>query len=129
MTVNDVFTQGLALIQAKPADDTEMTGYAVAWVNQMIAETFETENSIRRFEGTSELTEPQEVTALTDTLTYNWRLVRAAFPKGIASRALYDEDNSMAQNFAAEYYAAVSDAQKLTSGSYVTDVYSDESEE
>lgn len=128
MTVNDVFTQGLALIQAKPADDTEMTGYAVAWVNQMLAETFDIENSIRRFEGTSELTEPQEVTALTDTLTYNWRLVRAAFPKGIASRALYDEDNSLAENFLMEYYSAINDAAKVTVG-LVTDVYSDESEE
>lgn len=127
MTVNDVFTQGLALIQAKPADDTEMTGYAVAWVNQMLAETFDIENSIRRFEGTSELTEPQEVTALTDTLTYNWRLVRAAFPKGIASRALYDEDNSLAENFLMEYYSAINDAAKVTVG-LVTDVYSDESE-
>lgn len=70
----------------------------------MLAETFHIENSIRKHYEMELLTEPQVVSSLNDEIEYNWRLVYAAFPYGIAAQAFIDDDNDYRSNKFGQQY-------------------------
>lgn len=125
MTVAQVYKAGLSLIQQPVIDNKDFEQFAVDWINVALADAFEVENSIRQYDGETPLSEPPELAQLSDEVPYNWKITRLAFPKKIASLALYDEDNDGAANFTSEYYSALNDAAKLIP-TVVSDVYGEE---
>lgn len=104
MTVREVYEIGISYIPELPSDNPDLQGYIVGWMNMMLLETFEVENSIREWAGEEKLQIPQIVKTLNDELIYHDSLVLGAFPYGIAANAFIDDDNDYRSNKMAQYY-------------------------
>ncbi len=104
MTVREVYERGISHLPEVPSDNPDLQNYILNWTNEMLAETFHIENSIRKHYEMELLTEPQVVSSLNDEIEYNWRLVYAAFPYGIAAQAFIDDDNDYRSNKFGQQY-------------------------
>lgn len=123
MTVNEVYERGISHLPEVPNDNPDLKNYILNWVNEMLAETFHIENSIRKYFGTELLTEPQVVNSLDDEIEYNWRLVYTAFPYGIAAQAFIDDDNDYRSNKYGQQYVLRCNEAVINEPERIKDVY------
>jgi hypothetical protein len=93
LTVNELLQNALALFAETDASDADYQALAIFHTNMVLAETFEVNNRMRERAGKEELTEIPSVTALTDTIPYEDKLLRFALPFGLAEKLYFDEDN------------------------------------
>lgn len=93
MTVREVYIMAAALIGDKENDDLNEKQLTVPYMNIILQEALDTENSIRLKDSEELLTAAPIVTSLDDELTYHDQLVRAAFPYGLAWQYARDENN------------------------------------
>lgn len=84
MTVREVYTIAAAFIGDRENDDTDARDLSVPYMNVLLQEAFECENSIRAAHGEPELGTAPVVEGLQNGLVYHDQLVRAAFPYGLA---------------------------------------------
>ena len=84
LTVNDVYIMGAALIGDKENDDQDEKLFAIPYMNILLQEALECENSIRAAHGEPLLGAAQLVDDIDNGLVYHDQLVRAAFPYGLA---------------------------------------------
>lgn len=123
MTVKEVYTRGISHLPELPADNPELENFAIGWINELLAETFNVENSIRVHEGRQLLDEPQVVKNLSDEIEYSWRLVYTAFPYGIAAQAFIDDENDYRSNKFGELYVLRVNEALIYSPHKIKDVY------
>lgn len=123
MIVEEIYRQGISLLPEVPNDNPDLRQYAVPWLNIVLQECLDIENSIRRFYGEEELTEAQTVTNLSDEVIYHDSLARVAFPYFIASNAFIDDDNDYRANiYRTLYQTRANEAMKYTK-EIIRDVY------
>ena len=123
MTVKEVYERGISHLPEVPSDNPDLQNYVVNWVNEMLAETFHIENSIRKHYGGELLKEPQVVKTLNDDIQYNWRLVFTAFPYGIAAQAFVDDDNDYRSNKYGQQYVLRCNEAVINDFENIVDVY------
>jgi hypothetical protein len=84
MTVREVYVTAAAFIGDREYDDTDERDFSIPYINVLLQEALECENSNRAMNGDRELESAPYVTDLDDALVYSDKLVRAAFPYGLA---------------------------------------------
>jgi len=89
MTVQTLFDQTLALINEEP---TQYKDILIGCVNRLLADTHDTNNLILEYHHADPLSAIPVVSALTDEIPCNADLV-AAFPYGLASLLIYDDED------------------------------------
>lgn len=107
MTVRECYEHAVGFLPEKPEENPEMQKFMLAWCNLLIAETFEYENVFRNANGIPELSEIPKLENEKDEIPYNERLVRGAFPYGMA-RWIFRENEDIAASH--EYYALYANA-------------------
>ena len=101
MTVKECYEQAVSFIPEVPEDNVDMQKHMVTWCNLLLAETFPHENIFRRGKKLPELERVLSVENEEDEIPYNDRMVRAAFPYGMA-RWIFRENDDVAGSH--EYY-------------------------
>jgi hypothetical protein len=91
MTGTDLLNLALPLMFA--TDSTEYQAAAIPVINLLLADCFESNNSIRIFNGDAELTEIPSIAALSEELPYEDAINRKVLPFGLAGY-LYAEDDA-----------------------------------
>lgn len=99
-TVRNVYVMAAALIGDKENDDNEEKIFAIPYMNILLQEALNAENSIRAMHGEPELGAAPVVEDLDNGLVYHDSLVRAAFPYGLAWQYHQDAGN---MGLAAQY--------------------------
>ena len=78
-------------------NDTNSADYntiALPSLNILLAETFDVNNRLRAAAGKALLTSILQLTALTEAITYEDKLVMMAMPYGLAEKLIADDQNS-----------------------------------
>lgn len=101
MTVKECYEQAVSFIPEVPEDNVDMQKHMVTWCNVLLAETFPHENIFRRGKKLPELERVLSVENEEDEIPYNDRMVRAAFPYGMA-RWIFRENDDVSGSH--EYY-------------------------
>lgn len=83
-TAKDIYVMAASLIGDRENDDRDERDFTIPYMNILLQEAFECENSIRAAHGEPELGTAQVVEDLENGLVYHDQLVRAAFPYGLA---------------------------------------------
>ena len=125
MTVSKIFKSALSLC-GESNTAPYLAAFAVDWANALMAELFETEQSIRRAEGKDEMKALPVLASLEDEVPYSDALVGGAFIFGFAS-LICDlcDDRELAAGFRARGAKAANSAAKANEA-FVLDVYSPE---
>lgn len=102
MTVKECYEHAVSFLPEKPEENPDLQKFMVAWCNILLAENFENENFFRRANETEELSSPGTVFSPEDEIPYNERLVKTAFPYGMARWVFRENDDISASH---EYYS------------------------
>ena len=122
MKVRECYERALGFVPEE-ASDAALENYMVGWANQLLADTFEAENAIRRAEGEAELLLPPVLSSPEDEIPYYEVLTAKAFPYGMARWIFRDEEDvSGSREYYSLYVAAIREAVPYTVGT-VRDVY------
>ena len=123
MTVKECYEHAIALVPETFEDNPDMLSFAVFWCNILLAETLAYENIYRKANGMKELLRVPVLDETDEEIPYNERLVRTAFPYGMA-RWIFRENDDVAASH--EYYTlytvALKEATPLLEGE-INDVY------
>lgn len=124
MTGREIFALGYGMIpmtaeDVEDYDDVTVTG----WLNVLLAEALDTENSIRAFEGREPLAQAPVLAGPDDPVPYADSICRRALPYGLAAWLWTDEDEEYrVQDYRGRYVSGLSECAKAVSES-VVDVY------
>lgn len=100
MTATQLQIAALAIISEASADARQYDdGVTVGQINRLIAHAFDANNALLKVAGKPELDEPPFIEKMGDEINYNWRLTSAAFPWGLASFLVLDDDEMAKVNY------------------------------
>jgi|GEM_PF-652636 len=117
LTVQDIYEIASSFLYEYDGDDEDSRSFSIHFLNVLLEETLNCENSIREHKGKERLEEAPYVRALTDVIDYSPSLTRTALPYGLAAQFFQENmDNFQAENYRAKYLAAVQDAGKMNDG-------------
>lgn len=91
-TVRDVYIMAAALIGDRENDDRDERDFAIPYMNILLQEALNCENSMRERDG-QELLTVAPILGLDDEIPYHDELVLAAFPYGLAWQYHQDAGN------------------------------------
>lgn len=114
MTGQEIYETASAFLYEKDNEDAESKNFSVPFLNLLLQECLETENSIRLQKGEEPLKQAPVITSLDETIAYADAITRVALPYGVAAQFFQEAlDNFQAENYRAKYIAALNDARKL----------------
>jgi len=123
MTVMECYERAVSFLPEVKEDNAEMQKHMVTWANILMADTVNAENVYRRANGIAELDAPGKVTAQTEEIPYNEKLVAMAFPYGMARWVFRENDDvSGSREYYSLYAAAIEEATPVIYGE-VEDYY------
>lgn len=111
LTAQQIFALGAALIAEKPGEDPDMVNFTPAYLNIILQEMLDIENSVREAEGRELLRFAPFVESLEAEIDYTDQLTRVAIPYALAANYYRENgDNWHEQQFRGEYIAAANAA-------------------
>ncbi len=126
MTVQQLYEAALALLSEQVARAKSYNHFKIPIINQIIAECFDANNSIRINDDLMPLhkSEMPLMEKEDDIIPYDIRLLRECMPYGVASLLVIDDDKSKASVFSQQYESYKA---KCSSATFemIIDVYSD----
>ncbi len=114
MTGRQLYEKSLSLI----SETTDTAGFpdaqVISLINFVLFECFKINNSIRASKDLEKFAAPQQITAMTDTLTYDDDLTLIVIPYGLVSKLLESDDEIDKSNHFQEIYANyLNDSEKV----------------
>ena len=123
LTAQQIFKIGAALIAERPNDDPDMVEFSPSYLNIILQECLNAENSVREAEGRELLRCAPFIESLEAEIDYSNHLTRVAIPYALAANFYRESgDNYHEQQFRAEYVSAVNEAM-VFSFKPIEDVY------
>lgn len=123
LTGKQIFGMAAAMVSENSATYADMLPFSIQYLNIILQECLEIENSIRRAAGETELTEAPWLATIDDEVTYHAQLTRTAFPYALLEHMYEEQMNySMADKYRAKYEVALMRAEKMQFED-ITDVY------
>lgn len=117
MTGQQIYELASAFLYEKDGEDADSKFHAVNFLNNLMAETFCCENSIREYKGKELLDEPPFISSLDETIPYQFELTRTALPYGLAAIYFAEAmDNYHEALYRNKYSLAVEEAHKFNKG-------------
>jgi hypothetical protein len=121
MTVKELYELAKAMMFEK-STSRDYDNYYIPWINVLLSENFDINNSLLRSIGESPLDDIPTVSADTDVLPYEDRICREILPYGLAAHFFIDDDLSKYDIFNTKYENARMAYMKGRSVA-ITDVY------
>ena len=113
MTAKDIFTVALSFIDETTSTTTINDNFVVGWLNVLLQESLQYENSIRTSKGIDILASAPFLTSLSETIGYQDELTRIALPYGLAAFIYQNDDNEYkSSQYRNMYISALSENQK-----------------
>lgn len=113
MTAQRIWDIACSFLTETAESNIDLAIYAPKWINMCVAEAFQYENFIRKFNDEAALVAIPDITALTDNVPYCDEICRVALPYGVAHYLYQDDDNDYrAQDYRARFVAALNESQK-----------------
>lgn len=117
MTGQQIYELASSFLYEIDGEDEDSKRFAVGFINILLQECLNCENSMRLFRGKETLDEAPYIKSLTEEIPYQPELTRVAFPYGVASWFFQEAlDNFQAENYRSKYLSAVNEASKFNSG-------------
>lgn len=115
MTGQEIYETASAFLYEKDGEDAESKRFSIPFLNLLLQECLETENSIRLQKGEAPLEQAPVITSLDETIEYADAITRVALPYGVAAQFFQEAmDNFQAENYRAKYISALNDARRLS---------------
>lgn len=105
MTVRELYELTKAMMFEKKTS-RDYDDYYIPWINVLLSENFDIENSLLRGEGEPPLDDIPSVANDTDELPYHDRINREVLPYGLAAKFFIDDDLSKYDLFNTDYQNA-----------------------
>lgn len=105
MTVRELYELTKAMMFEKKTS-RDYDDYYIPWINVLLSENFDIENSLLRGEGETPLDDIPSVANDTDELPYHDRINREVLPYGLAAKFFIDDDLSKYDLFNTDYQNA-----------------------
>ena len=102
MTVKELYELAKSMMFEK-STSRDYDNYYIPWINVLLSENFDIENSLLRGDGETPLDEIPTVTQDTDVLPYHDRINREILPYGLAAHFFIDDDLSKYDIFNTKY--------------------------
>jgi hypothetical protein len=102
MTVKELYELAKAMMFEK-STSRDYDNYYIPWINVLLSENFDINNSLLRSIGESPLDDIPTVSADTDVLPYEDRICREILPYGLAAHFFIDDDLSKYDIFNTKY--------------------------
>ena len=113
MTGQEISELASSFLYEADGEDQESKKYSVGFLNILLQEALDTENSIRQHEGRETLKTAPYLKTLDETIDYHDSITRAALPYGVAAQFFQEAmDNFQAENYRAKYIAALNAVRK-----------------
>ncbi|MBQ6699726.1 MAG: hypothetical protein IJM98_03610 [Oscillospiraceae bacterium] len=119
MTVKECYEHAISFLPEKMEENPDMQKFMVSWCNILLAENFENENFYRTVNEMPEISAPGKVEQPEDEIPYNEKLVKTAFPYGMARWIFRENDDVYASH---EYYTLYVTAAKEATPALVSDI-------
>lgn len=123
MTVKELYERAKALMFEK-SSSKDYDAYYIQWINVLLSENFDLENSLLLRDGESELDEIPTISEDTDELPYHDVINYEILPHGLAANFFIDDDMSKYDIFHTYYQNAQMKYMRGNEAS-ITDVYGD----
>ena len=94
MTVRDIYILGAAMVGDRENDGRDERDFSVPYMNILLQEAFNCENSMRERDGQSLLLTAPIISSIDDEVPYHDELVRAAMPYGLAWKYQQEAGNN-----------------------------------
>lgn len=105
MTVKELYELTKAMMFEK-STSRDYDNYYIPWINVLLSENFDINNSLLRAIGETPLDDIPSVSADTDELPYEDRINREVLPYGLAAKFFIDDDLSKYDIFNTDYQNA-----------------------
>lgn len=116
MTVRQVYAIAAAFIGDREGDDNDERDFSPIYMNVLLQEALPAENSIRKANGSAELT-IAPTPGIDDAIPYSDKIVRGALPYGLAWQYHQDAGNlGLASQYRNMFIEGVENAKKTTRG-------------
>ena len=104
-TVENLYESALALLSEEKQRVKDYPKFKIALTNQVLAECFDTNNTLRKIEGLEIIpkNEMPYVQSETDTIPYDIRLIRECMPYGLAALLVMDDDKEKCAVFSNQF--------------------------
>ena len=113
MKAQEIYRLASALIFERVSADEDFEHFFLPFLNILLPECLDTENSIRLYKGQEPLEEAPFVMDMDEDVPFASVICRTALPYGIVSHYYQDDmDNYKADTYRARYVAALGDASK-----------------
>ncbi len=122
MTVLELYTMALSLLNELDTDAKDYPKLKLPYINLLLAQSFATENWIRRSKGAALLTAVPIVHKDSDVLVYDDNFVRECLPYALAAMLATDEDRELS-NVYSKMYTQLEDKYLKVFAERITDVY------
>ena len=120
MTGQQIYEAASAFLYERDMEDLDSKHFSIPFLNLLLQECLEVENSIRKFNEEPELDRAQELLELDETIVYDDTITRGALPYGLASFFFQEAtDNFQAENYRARYLAALQSAIRYNTSTIV----------
>lgn len=115
MTAKDIYILASSFLYERDGEDADSKSFSLGFLNILLQESLETENSIRLFNGQEPLMSAPLIATMDDAINYSDEITRVALPYGLAAQFFQEAmDNFQAENYRAKYISALNSARKLT---------------
>ncbi len=128
MTVSELYNTALALLNEIGTDAKDYPTLKIPYINLLLAQSFTTENWIRRSHGLAVLDSIPAVAGDGDIIPYDAAFVRECLPYALAAMLAVDEDRDLA-NVYSTMYTRLADKYLQVFGESVYDVYGEATEQ
>lgn len=128
MTGQDLIILAISLFGETKDSVSEYTSNAVSYINILLSEAFNVNNSIRKSKKLDVLSSAPVIASIADSITYENELLYQCLPYGLAAKyILEDNDYAKYNAFTQMYTQALNSCQKAEQ-TPIVDVYSEDSE-
>ena len=116
MKAQRIYEIASGFLYERDGEDTDSKFFSVDFINTLLAETFDCENSIRKSEGRPLLAEPPMLESLQEDVPYHFDLTRTALPYGLCAIFFAEAmDNYHEALYRNKYNVAVDAAHRFNS--------------
>lgn len=115
MTGKDIYILASSFLYEKDGEDVDSKTFSLGFLNILLQEALDVENSIRAYEERELLKSAPMLETLDEEIEYSDSITRAALPYGVAAQFFQEAmDNFQAENYRAKYISALNSARKIT---------------
>ncbi len=122
MTVLELYNTALALLNEVDTEAKDYPTLKIPYINLLLAQSFTTENWIRRRKGLSVLESIPAVCTDADAIPYDAAFARECLPYALAAMLAIDEDRDLA-NVYSKMYTQLADKYLCVFDEAINDVY------